>query len=252
MGRALTILHTNDFHNILKPHAVETITALRRRAEPDVLLLDAGDAISAGNVGVRIGGEPILTTMSEMGYAAMAMGNREFHIADSVLRHKIGNASFPVLCANMRFRDGRGRALPTSPSAMVATAGGIRVGIFGLTVPMVTERMAARIVSAFVFDDPIESARAQIAGLRPQVDILILLSHAGYKTDRMIASECIDLDLVVGGHSHVVLDHPDTSAGVPVAQAGSHGRFVGRVVLEETGDRWALRTAEVISLNAAP
>ncbi len=76
---------------------------------PAALLLDAGDAVSAGNVGVRPGGEPILTRMSDAGYDAMTLGNREFHVADTLLRHKISKARFPILCANIRWKDIRER-----------------------------------------------------------------------------------------------------------------------------------------------
>lgn len=245
----LTILHTNDFHNILSEPKAARIEELRRLAGPDALLLDAGDAISAGNVGVRLGGEPILTRMSDAGYDAMTMGNREFHIADAALRHKIGNARFPVLSANMRYKDDRGQPLPVQQDMIVATPGGIRVGIIGVTVPMVTLRMAARHVSAFVFDDPVTVAGSRIDALRKSVDALIVLSHAGYKVDLKIAKAFPELALVVGGHSHVVLEHVDASAGAPVAQAGSHGRFIGRVVLqrkEEGG--WSVSASELIAL----
>lgn len=248
MERRLTVLHTNDFHNILRDGQIERIKRVKQAAGPDAALLDAGDAISAGNVGVRLGGEPILAAMSELGYAAMAMGNREFHIAGAALRHKIGNARFPVLCANIRFRDDRGEALPVTPNAIIETPGGIRVGVFGVTVPMVTPRMAARHVSAFLFDEPLGAAKTQIETLRGDVDVLILLSHAGYRADLKIAAECPQLDLIVGGHSHVVLNAADRSASVPVVQAGSHGRYIGRAVLTCRDSRWTLAESGLIPL----
>jgi len=98
------LLHTNDFHNHLTVSQAAFINAQKQNYE-NVLLLDAGDAISAGNLGVRPGGEPILTLMSETGYDAMTLGNREFHVSDALLRAKIGKAKFPVLCANMRWKE---------------------------------------------------------------------------------------------------------------------------------------------------
>ncbi len=162
----LHLLHTNDFHNHLSAAQAQAIRQAKAELE-NVLLLDAGDAISAGNVGVRPGGEPILTLMSETGYDAMTLGNREFHVADTLLRLKIGKAAFPILCANMRWREDRGETLPTVPHMVKTLPNGLRVGVFGLTVPMVTPRMTARLVSAFVFDDPVAAAQAQIALLRP-------------------------------------------------------------------------------------
>ena len=229
--KTLHLLHTNDFHNHLSPAQAETIRQAKARHE-NVLLLDSGDAISAGNVGVRPGGEPILTLMSETGYDAMTLGNREFHIADTLLRLKISKASFPILSANIRWRDDQGESLPTVPHFLKTLPNGLRVGVFGLTVPMVTTRMAARLVSAFVFDDPVSTAQRQIEVLRPQVDALIALTHLGLREDERLAAACPELDLIVGGHSHNVLEELKVVAGVPIAQAGWFGHWLGQITLE--------------------
>lgn len=245
----LTVLHTNDFHNHLNAARAARIDELRLVSGPETLLVDAGDAISAGNVGVRLGGEPILTLMSDIGYQAMAMGNREFHISDTVLRHKIGNARFPVLCANMRYKEGHDAPLPVLSDVIVTTPGGTRIGIVGVTVPMVTLRMAARHVSAFVFDDPLVAIATRYDVLRTQVDAAIVISHAGYKVDQKIAATFPDLALVIGGHSHVVLESAETKSGAPVVQAGSHGRFIGRVLIERDDSRkWSVLESGLIAL----
>ncbi len=227
----LHILHTNDFHSHLTPAQAQVLRAAREGLE-DVLLLDAGDAVSAGNLGVRPGGEPILTLMSETGYDAMTLGNREFHIADVLLRRKISEARFPILCANMRWKDDAGAALPVTPRLIRTLPDGLRVGVFGLTVPMVTPRMAARAVSAFLFDDPVETARRQIAALRSQADVLIALTHIGIRRDEELAAACPELGLIVGGHSHVVLPEPRVVGGVPIVQGGWYGHYWGHVTLD--------------------
>ena len=229
--KTLHLLHTNDFHNHLSSLQAETIRQAKASHE-NVLLLDSGDAISAGNVGVRPGGEPILILMSETGYDAMTLGNREFHIADALLRLKICKASFPILSANIRWRDDQGESLPTVPHFLKTLPNGLRVGVFGLTVPMVTTRMAAWLVSAFVFDDPVSTAQRQIEVLRPQVDALIALTHLGLREDERLAAACPELDLIVGGHSHNVLEELKVVAGVPIAQAGWFGHWLGQITLE--------------------
>ena len=226
----LTLLHTNDFHNHMSARQAEFIHQAKA-ARDNVLLLDSGDAISAGNVGVRPGGEPILTLMSETGYDAMTLGNREFHIADALLRLKIGKATFPILCANIRWREDQGEALPVVPSLVKTLPNGLRIGVFGLTVPMVTPRMTARLVSAFVFDDPVAVARQQIETLRPSVDALVALTHIGLREDERLAASCSELDLIIGGHSHNKLAEPKVVGGVPIVQAGWFGHFLGETEL---------------------
>ncbi len=232
--KVLTVLHTNDFHNHLTPAQAAFIQAEKAKYE-NVLLLDSGDAISAGNVGVRPGGEPILTLMSDTGYDAMTLGNREFHVADTLLRLKLSRAAFPVLCANIRWREDRGETLPVVPSWTKTLPNGLRVAVFGLTVPMVTPRMTARLVSAFVFDDPMETAKAQIVRLRPTADIVIALTHIGLREDGRLAAACPDLDLVIGGHSHNKLHGPHLTNGVPIVQAGWFGHYLGETTLTWNG-----------------
>src|SRR5205823_7272454 len=98
----LTLLHTNDHHNRLTEAQVRHLRLLRESVGNSGLLLDAGDAISAGNVTVRPGGEPILTRLAQAGYDAMTVGNREFHFSRPGFCSKLSKATFPVLCANIR------------------------------------------------------------------------------------------------------------------------------------------------------
>lgn len=231
MKTTVHILHTNDFHNRLTDSQAAFIADTKNGLR-DVLLLDCGDAVSAGNVGVRPGGEPILIRMSETGYDAMTMGNREFHVAETLLRHKIRRAQFPILCANIRWREDRGEGLPVQPFIIKGTASGIRVGVIGVTVPMVTPRMAARVVSAFVFDDPVDTMRRLIPEVKSQVDILVALTHIGIREDERLAAACPDLDLIIGGHSHVVIQEPQFVGRVPIVQAGWYGHYLGHITVD--------------------
>jgi 2',3'-cyclic-nucleotide 2'-phosphodiesterase (5'-nucleotidase family) len=222
---SLHILHTNDFHNSLgdagEARLREAVAALD--GAPHVLL-DAGDAIRAGNVGVNPFGEPILDRMSSLGYHAMTMGNREFHVWQGPLETKINRARFPILCANVRSRGNQ--ALPVQ-SSVTLSVGGLSVAIFGLTVPMVTERMKVAVLSSFVFDDPVTAAKRQVAELRYAADVLIALTHIGLAQDERLAREVSGIDLIVGGHSHSVLEEPRIVNGTPIVQAGWHAHYYG-------------------------
>ena len=243
----LHILHTNDFH----AHLTEAGAARLRAAvaglngEP-YLLLDAGDAVKAGNIGVSPFGEPILETMSALGYHAMTMGNREFHVWQAALETKIAQAKFPVLCANVRPRTAA--TLPVQPN-VTFTVGGLRVAVFGVTVPMVTERMKIATLSSFVFDDPIATAKNQVAELRPYADILIALTHIGLTQDKRLAEAVSGIDLIIGGHSHNVLTEPEIICEIPIVQTGSHAHFYGHVALTADDKGVRLRQASLTALK---
>ncbi len=229
----LVILHTNDMHNALardEQRAARLMEIVEvERANPPVLLLDAGDAIGAGNLTFNPAGEAILERMTAIGYHAMTIGNREFHLTELGFTTKLNRARFPVLCANVR---ARGNAqLPVRSHLILETPVG-RVGVFGVTVPTITERMLSHHVSAYVFDDPIRVGAEMAERLRPQVDLLIALTHIGLKQDIELAKRAPQIDLIIGGHSHSVLEEPQREGHVAIVQAGSYARFVGRVEVD--------------------
>lgn len=240
----LLLLHTNDLHNrlIRRPERAERLReAIQRERDtegatrPDgdeighMLLLDAGDAVGAGNLTFNPSGEPILDIMSELGYHAMTIGNREFHFTEAGFVATLNRARFPVLCANIRARgDAR---LPVQSHVILDTPVG-RVGIFGVTVPMITERMLSQHVSAYVFDDPIRRGCEMAEELRPQVDLLIALTHIGLTRDTELAKNAQSIDLIIGGHSHSILEQPLREGRVAIVQAGCHARYLGRVEVE--------------------
>jgi 2',3'-cyclic-nucleotide 2'-phosphodiesterase (5'-nucleotidase family) len=276
----LHILHTNDFHSRLTDEGVRRL----REAVADLngapyLLLDAGDAVKAGNIGVNPFGEPILDTMSDLGYHAMTMGNREFHVWEAALATKINRARFPVLCANLipqpplLRREGEesrghwfaspspseGRAngergpggevgqvrrlnasfLPVVPH-IILPIGGVTVAVFGVTVPMVTARMKAAALSQFLFDDVVVAAKRQVLELRYRADILIALTHIGLPQDRKLAEAVPGIDLIIGGHSHNTLTEPEIVNGIPIVQTGSHARHFGHCRVDYSRDGVAL------------
>lgn len=221
----LTILHTNDFHGKLTDAAARVIEREKSSAGK-CLLLDAGDAISSGNIYYRPGGEPILAQMSDLGYDAMAMGNREFHFLEGGMRSKVKLARFPILSANFR-SSRRGVIGSVVPSATV-NAGGLRAAIFGLTVPMITKRMKVSKLSPFWFEDPIRTAGEIVPELRRNADLVIALTHIGLRTDQELAASVPGIDIVVGGHSHAVLDESLVVGSTVILQAGSWGRYLGK------------------------
>ena len=120
--KMLTILHTNDLHGHIRPWsgwegelADKTIGGFDRiaavvkqvRAEtPNVLLLDAGDALGDTMIADLTKGRAILELMNAVGYDALSIGNHEPDFTAAALREWIGGAKFPVLAANViRARD---------------------------------------------------------------------------------------------------------------------------------------------------
>lgn len=96
------------------------------------LLLSAGDMWTGPYESTVLEGAPMVAAMSHMGYAASAVGNHEFDFGVRVLGERAKGSRFPFLAANL-VENSTGKApLWTKPWTIV-DAGGVRVGIVGLT-----------------------------------------------------------------------------------------------------------------------
>ena len=194
---SLALLHTADMHNRLSQAAARRLAELRR--EHGALLLDSGDAVGAGNVTLRLR-EPIIELMNQAGYAAMAVGNREYFFRKRGMIRKTWAARFAVLSANLRAL--RGDLGHIQAWTIVTAAEGSRVGIFGLTPTMIAGGSRAELFSDMRFIAWQEAVRAVLAALHGQVDWVVALSHLGKKCDRRLASAFSEIDVVLGGHNH--------------------------------------------------
>lgn len=219
----LTLLHTNDFHGTLDEARASFIKKLKSAS--GALYFDSGDCIKAGNLAIPLKPEPAWGLLHEAGCDASTLGNRETHVLEKGFLAKIAGAEHPIVCANLRFK--ASGLMPLLPSFHLEK-NGVKVGIVGVMVPMVTERMASRHASAYIWDAPIPAAMQVAEVLRPEVDCLIALTHIGHRQDLDLASSCPLFDVILGGHSHTVLEHPVRVGDTFVCQGGSHGRFIGK------------------------
>lgn len=238
----IALIHTNDAHNRWNAAFVELLRALK--TQHNALLLDSGDCIRAGNLGIPLRPEPAWRWMREAGYDAITIGNREFHLTVGGFLAKTRDAPAPLLCANLRPKQ------PDTPvpvqAAWQTVHRGVRVAVLGLTVPMITPRMRSAALSAYLFDPPIETARAWIPRLRPETDLLIALTHIGSQHDRRLAEACPEFDLILGGHSHTPIHPPEQVSGVWVSQSPPYCGGAVLLLLQRAGDHWAIEQAELV------
>ncbi len=236
-----TILHTADLHNPLPPAAARQLAHLKQH-HPHSLLLDAGDAVAAGNLTFRLAGEPILRRMAAVGYDAMAMGNRESHPARRFLERKLRDASFPILAANILPKR---QPLPSiiRSHALFDRHEGRRITVIGLAPQITSPKSLWARVTDYVFEHPLPVAENLAAELRDTADIVICLSHCGAEIDRQLAA-LPHVDLVLGGHTHRHLAAREPGAAL-VVHPGARGSHVACTELTSREDaRSVLRPLE--------
>lgn len=231
---ALRILHTNDFHGKLNERRFGLLKPLREEAD---LYFDCGDAIKCGNLAIPVSPDPAWAHLQALDCTASVPGNRESHPLAMGMRAKFAGVSHPILCANWFDKSG----VSVFARSQCFEVRGVRVGVFGVMVPIATRRMTLYPASQYEWTQPIEAAREVAAALRPECDLLIALTHIGLPQDRRLAEACPELDLILGGHSHDVLESPEVIGRVSICQTGSHGRFVGKIKAVRSSSGWSVQ-----------
>ncbi|MFH1467489.1 MAG: bifunctional UDP-sugar hydrolase/5'-nucleotidase [Pseudomonadota bacterium] len=252
----LVLLHTNDTHSHYGPtpapwiegkpaiggfEALSSYLETQRALTPaaDLLVLDAGDVLSGTPLseleadGIR-GGE-VLGFMAELGYDAQALGNHEFDQGFEGVSAFVGASEVPILCANLAAPDGT-PDLPGLQPSLVFTRGGVKIGLIGVVTDELQRLVSAETWSHLHFQGPVEAVTAEARRLDPETDLLIVLSHAGLETDRVLAERVPFIDLIVGAHSHDAILTPELVHGVYIVQAGSYTRSVGRLEIHVADD----------------
>lgn len=205
----LRILHTNDIHSHFEqmPLIAEAFDELRNElGEASTLTLDIGDHLDrVSPLTEGTGGKANLDVIAATGYDAITIGNNEgLTFTADTLNELYGSLSgIPVLCSNLIHSGSRMFPSWGVPYHMVKKAG-ITIGLIGVTAyyPDFYRLLGWEI------QEPLEVTSKLVEKLRPDVDLLIVLSHLGLKMDEGMASEIPGIDIILGGHTHHLLEQP--------------------------------------------
>ncbi len=270
----LTILHTNDMHSRIEPfpddgrrHGGTGGMARRaalikqiRQQEEHVLLLDAGDVFQGTPYFNFFGGELEFKMMSDMGYDVATLGNHDFDNGLQGLEKQLPHANFPFITANYDFS--RTILKDRFQPFKIFQRGPVKIGVFGLGIEL-AGLVPDKLYAETVYLDPIPVAREMVQELRRQrCDLIICLSHLGYKyndpgamSDHVLAKYVEGIDLIIGGHTHTFLEKPTELMGpegkpVLINQVGWAGINLGRIDFEfQRGRRKKNIDASVLSVS---
>jgi 5'-nucleotidase len=236
----LTLLHTADIHSRIFPYDLQilqidselglgTLNQVknvggvarlsyllnRERARADrVLHVDSGDVFEGAPIFNFFQGEPEVRASSMMGTDVMVIGNHEFDDgAINALRQMQKWADFPLLAANYVFPP-RGTAKDTGLDSIlkpftVFDLEGLKVGVIGMgnfsslgSVFQQPNSLGLEVLNTA------EVAQAYVDLLRPLVDVVVVLSHLGLDVDERMVRGTTGIDVVEGGHNHIVINPP--------------------------------------------
>lgn len=250
----LTILHTNDVHSRIEPFPMDggkyqgrggiarraALIEQIRKEVPHVLLLDAGDMFQGTPYFNYFNGELELQLMSKMGYDVGTIGNHDFDAGLENLHEQTQkHANFPLVNCNYDFKNTalNGHIKPYK----IVQKGPIKIGILGVGVEL-NGLVPQPLYGETQYLDPLVQANQYAAALKYDegCDYVICLSHLGYQyssqkvSDRILAEQSKNIDLIIGGHTHTYLEQPallsnQDNKEVWVAQVGWAGLVLGRI-----------------------
>ena len=269
----ITLLHTNDMHSHIDPFpesdpkhpglgGFARINALVKRIraeEENTLLLDCGDIYQGTPYFNFFKGEAELKLMSKIGYDAGTIGNHEFDNGLVGITSQMGHMNFPFINSNYDFTGTilEGKVEPYK----TFQKGNVKIGIFGLGVEL-EGLVSSKNCEGVKYIDPIYMAEKMVEILKDkeQCDLIICLSHMGYSSnaggicDLKLAKETSGIDVILGGHSHTLLETATRVRNldgkeVVINQVGWAGIALGRIdfyIDKEEGTKLASSTLHSI------
>ncbi|MCH5224355.1 MAG: bifunctional metallophosphatase/5'-nucleotidase [Muribaculaceae bacterium] len=269
----LVILHTNDTHSTIDPLTDSTGGVLQRKviidsvrnAEKNVILVDAGDVVQGSLFFKYFKGDVEYPLMDMMGYDMRILGNHEFDNGMEQLAGYYSQMKGTPLSANYDFTgtELEGIFQPYE----IREVDGKKIGFIGINLD------PASIISQKnfkgKFNDVIPVANEIAAKLKNEesCDLVAVISHIGYTvgndktSDIDLAQASTDIDLIIGGHSHTLID-PSTPEETPslienkngkmvrIVQTGKNGRFLGKLTVDL--DKLPISDGKEISYELIP
>ena len=286
------IVFTHDLHSHLEPFYLEEdgegkmvggaarfmgYLEQQRAEHGDLLYLDGGD-FSMGTLyqTVYTTQAAELRMLGFLGADASTFGNHEFDYRSDGLAKMLQAAQDskddvpPLTVCNIDWESTlegeqaeEGALLKEAFEAygvkpyLMLEKGGVKIAVIGV---FGKDALACAPTCALSFQDPAEAVKETVAAIREQeqADMIVCISHGGTwadekkSEDELLAKEVPELDLIVSGHTHSILEEPIIHGDTAIVSTGEYGARVGslRMVQKEDG-RWSLEDYQLTLLDGS-
>jgi len=247
--RKLVILHSNDLHGDFTEETVdETLLGgvsrlcgyvnKVRNEEENVLYCIAGDMLQGSVIDSEFKGLSTIEIMNLLGPDVASIGNHEVDYGLAHLLFLERCAKFPIVNANLFIKNPYTRLFRSN---VILEVGGMKVMFIGIITDEIMMGMKSDMLGSFVH---VEEAAREVGRIcnsyqTTDIDFTVLLTHIGFEEDKQLAAlldPAWGVDLIIGGHSHTLLDEPEVVCGIPVVQAGVGTNQIGRLDLVINAD----------------
>jgi 5'-nucleotidase len=246
--KKFTILHSNDMHGDFLAQMAEGKSELVgglallsgyvnrvREEEENVLYVIAGDMLQGSLIDTEFKGVSTFEIMNYLSPDVVALGNHEvdYGLPHLLFLDKI--TTFPIVNANLFIRKNQRRLMLPY---LVLEKAGFSILFTGILTDKAMDAISQdSLIGSFV---DVEDAAAAVGRITnaykgDDIDLTIVLTHIGFDSDKELAGlldPAWGVDMIIGGHSHTILEQPAQVNGVLIAQAGVGTDQIGRFDIE--------------------
>jgi 5'-nucleotidase / UDP-sugar diphosphatase len=232
----ITLLQINDVYEITpisngKVGGLARVATLRKellQQNPNLMTVLPGDFLSPSALGTAkvngesLAGQQMVATLNTMGLNLATFGNHEFDIKEPQLLKRLQESKFGWISSNVT--DAQNQPFPGVKRSKIVTFKGkqgatVRVGFIGVTID-------SNPASYVKYSDPYASARQEIAALKPNVDIIVALTHLSISQDQKLAETVPEVDIILGGHEHENIQQLRGADFTPIYKADANAKTV--------------------------
>jgi 2',3'-cyclic-nucleotide 2'-phosphodiesterase (5'-nucleotidase family) len=133
---------------------------------------------------------------------------------------------------------------------------GIKMAVFGL---MGLEAISQAPEAGVLWKDYIARAKEIVSEIKRngEADLILCLSHSGYyfddgdeSEDIMLANAVPDIDVIISGHSHDVLEDEMIVGTTAIVGSGAYSDYAGHLILDKGSDGYTVSDYKLIPLDA--
>ncbi len=240
--KKLTILHSNDLHGDFTAEQVDKrlvggVSLLSgyvdkvRREEKNVLYTISGDMFRGSLIDSEYKGISTIELMNMLTPDVATLGNHEIDYGIGHLLFLEKCARFPIINANIYIKNNHTRLFR---SHIILEVDGMRILFIGiLTHEVLAKARQEAHIGALV---DVREAAQEVGKIcnsyrTEDVDLTVLLTHIGIDADRELAGlldPAWGVDLIIGGHSHTLMEAPCVVNNIPIVQAATGTDQIGR------------------------
>lgn len=229
----ITIAFTGEENGYLEPCGCEqrrtggiakrqSLLAVLRQAGKTVLPLSLGDLAGHRKRQDEIKIETLAQALADMQYTVHNLGEKDLQMGLKVISYTFFPDRVKLLSSNVALTDSLGiEVQPYVIEEFLIDDRKVRVGILGILSPELIETAPHGVEVT----PPSEAVGRLIEELK-DVDLLVLMAHAGFEEAVRLAGEFPEFQLVISGHNE---DEPviEQIGDTVVAACGSKGKYVG-------------------------